>query len=148
MATLASHFETKTRDSGESFVTLNDTAPDWLKEAIREAHNGTLPTDWIYSECRAAVEAFDEGSLSDEDDVHSHADGRVDVYTKDLYQWAADFCLTDTWSSAEAEASDMGMPDETERRIAVIQYAAIRHIADTMRYACDEHVEGEASAEG
>ncbi len=139
----ASHFETKTRaDStqpGEHFTTLSESRPAWLHEAVREAHQGTLPHDWIYAECRAAVEAFDCGDLDDsedDDDVHAYTDSRVDVYTQALYRWAVDFCLTDTWAEAESEAQDMGLPDETEKRIACIQYAAIRHIADTMRQAC------------
>jgi len=134
----ASHFETKTRTSGEKFVTLADSRPGWLHEAVRTAHQGTLPNDWIYAECEAAALAFDDGQLDDEDDVHMYVDGRIDIYTKDLYQWAADFCLTDTWAEAEVEARDMGLPEETEKRIACIQYAAIRHIAETMREACME----------
>jgi|HubBroStandDraft_2_1064218.scaffolds.fasta_scaffold00990_12 hypothetical protein len=147
--TFASHFITKTRNpvtwtgteaGGEPFTTLADDAPEWLRSAVREAHHGTLPTDWIYAECLAAAEMFDAGDLvdseEDDGDVHAYADSRVDVYTKTLYEWAADFCLTDTWAEAEQEAKDMGLPEETEKRIAVIQYAAIRHIADTMRRAC------------
>ena len=135
----ASHFITKTRENGKTFVTLADDRPDWLQEAVREAHQGTLPSDWIYAECKAAAEAFDEGVLDnceDDDSVHEYVDGRVDVYTQALYQWAADFCTTETFSAAEQEAKDMGLPEETEKRIACIQYAAIRHIADTMREAC------------
>jgi hypothetical protein len=141
MTTYASHFETKTRDDGSTFVTLKDDTPRWLKEAVREAHQGTLPNDWIYAECRAAAEAFDDGRLTtdeDDDDVHSHADGRVDVYTKELFQWAADFCLTDTFSAAEEEVDDVGGLDDadTSKRIATIQYAAIRHVADAVKQAC------------
>jgi hypothetical protein len=134
--TFASHFKTETRADGAHYVTLVEGKPEWLQEAVREAHQGTLPSDWIYAECKAAVEAFDAGELADEDAVFDHVEGRVDVYTKSLYQWAADFCLTGTWASAEQEATDMGLPDETEKRIAAIQYAAIRHVADAMRDAC------------
>ena len=141
MATsFASHFETRTRDSGP-YITLTDGAPEWLKDAVRDAHQGTLPNDWIYAECKAAVEAFDVGDLTNEedpdDDVHAYADAQVDVYTMDLFQWAADFCLTETWACAHQEARDMGMRDgELERQIALVQYVALRHIADTMKRAC------------
>jgi hypothetical protein len=134
----ASHFVSSKRDNGDTFVTLSPDRPGWLQDAVYAAHLDTLPNDWIYEECRAAVEAFDSGELDAEGDgVHDFADSRVDVYTKILYQWAADFCLTDTWAEAESEASDCGMPDETEKRIAVIQYMAIRRIAETMREACE-----------
>jgi hypothetical protein len=143
----ARHFAAKTRtktginNGDEIFITLADDAPPWLKEAVREAHQDTLPSDWIYAECQAATLAFDEGSLDDSEDddcVHEHTDSRIDTATKDLYQWAADFCLTDTFAAAEEEATDMGMLEEKEtvKRIMSVQYAAIRYIADTMRQAC------------
>lgn len=136
MATdFARFFKADKRDNGERFVTLTDDRPEWLQEAVWEAHSSSLPNDWIYEECYRAVQTFDENGL-DEDALHDHADSRVDVYTRELYRWAADMCLTDTWANAESEASDMGTPDETERRIAVIQYSAIRQIAYTMREAC------------
>jgi hypothetical protein len=138
----ARHFVTHTRGAADiTYVTLTEGAPDWLKEAVREAHQGTLPSDWIYAECQAATIAFDEGTLDDSEDddcVHEHTDSRIDTATKDLYQWAADFCLTDTFAAAEEEATDMGMLEEKEtvKRIMSVQYAAIRHVTDVMRQAC------------
>lgn len=142
----AHYFVTKTRASQklnerETFVSFAEDAPEWLKEAVRKAHQGTFPNDWIFAECRAAVEAFDEGALTDsedDDDVHAHADGHVEPYTKNLFQWAADLCLTETFSNAEQEANDMGMAAGFRHQLAYIQYAAIRHIADTMKLACIE----------
>jgi hypothetical protein len=145
MTSIASYFDdTKTRDNGEYFVHLKDDAPEWLSDAVRDAHQGTLPNDWIYAECLAAVEAFDFGDF-DEDYIHEHADGRVDVYTRELYQWAADMCLTDTWANAEAEAAEMGLVEETEKRLAVIQYCAIRYIAEAMLNACKDAAKEEAA---
>jgi hypothetical protein len=148
----AVHFVTRIRQNGdkeeEQFITLVEDRPQWLQDAVRDAHQRTLPNDWIYEECRAAVEAFDAGDLRDDDDsVHEHADGRVEIYTKALYQWAADMCLTDTWAEAEQEAKDIGMPEETEKRLACIQYAAIRRIAQMMYAACAEAEKDASSAE-
>lgn len=137
------HFVTRLRsvtDPDSAYVTLADDRPDWLQDAVRAAHQGTLPNDWIYAECRAAVEAFDDnGGDIDEDAAHEYVDGRVEVMTKELFQWAADFCLTDTWASAEEEAADAGLPEMMDSRIAAVQYAAVRHIAETMFEACREH---------
>lgn len=148
---LASHFVTRTRSDYVTYVTLTDDAPAWLKDAVREAHHGALPNDWIYAECKAAVEAFDEGTFagSDEDDdcVHDHADSRVEVYTQALYQWAADHCLTDIFAAAKQEAMDVGLPEDTEDQIKSVQYAAIRHVADTMRQACLAAAREQAGAE-
>jgi hypothetical protein len=145
---IADYFATHTRPNREPYVTLRDGSPEWLQDAVRDAHRGTLPNDWIYAECLAAVEAFDEGTIADDsgDGMHEHADSRVDVYTKELYQWAAAVCLTDTWAEAEAEARETGMPEETERRIACIQYHAIRYIAEVMRNACADASAVDAAA--
>lgn len=145
--TIASYFKSGTRDNGERFVTLTDERPEWLQDAVRDAHRGTMPNDWIYDECRAAVEAFEDQTIEDEDDVHEYVDGRVDVYTKALYQWAADFCLTDTWSEAEVEAAEFGEIPETERLIAQIQYCVIRYIAEVMRNACVDAAENTETAD-
>jgi hypothetical protein len=138
--TFASNFVIRTRDDGVPYVTLAEDVPAWLRKTVRDAHLDTLPSDWVYAECKAAVEAFDEGTFagSDDDDdcVHDHADSRVEVYTQALYQWAADHCLTEIFAAAKQEAMDVGLPEDTEDRIKSIQYAAIHHIADTMRQAC------------
>jgi hypothetical protein len=145
---LGQWFETRKRDSGEAFASLKDGRPEWLYEAVYEAHGGTLPDDWVFAECRAACDAIDDGYLVDEDSVHEHADGRVDVYTRRLYQWSADMCLTDTYSEAEAEARDLCEASaDTDKRIATIQYCAIRSIASRMlqasRDAEDDEDEGD-----
>jgi hypothetical protein len=141
---LSDYFETRTRDSGENFIALKDEHPKWLQEAVRDAHQGSLPNDWIYVECRAACEAIDEGDIS-EDETHDYADGRVDVYTKDRYQWATEMCLTDLYAAAESEAEDMGYEEHENiaHRIAVVQYHAIRSIAETMLAAWEKNKDEE-----
>jgi hypothetical protein len=128
---LTSYF---TRDNARKIVTLKTKRLEWLYEAIREAHVSDPPNDWIYEECYAACEAIDDGSLKDDDDVHEFADSRVDIYTRDLFQWSADFCLTDTFASAESELSDCGGSDDGDmaKKIAQLQYFAIARIARTI----------------
>jgi hypothetical protein len=137
---LANWFETRKRDDGGEFVTLMDDAPEWLRDAVRGAHAGDLPSDWVYAECWAACEAIDEGSLSNDDDVHAHADTRVDVYTRRLFAWAAEMCGTTTWASAEEEAEEAGSnTDRCEEKIKVIQLFAISSIAGSMLRAVAAH---------
>jgi hypothetical protein len=140
----ARYFETRKRDDGDEFVTLKDETPEWLTDAVREAHAGDLPNDWIYAECRAACEAIDEGTVSDEDDLHQHADGRVEVYTKDLFAWATEMCGTTTWASAEEEAEEVGSNTVgCEERIRAIQFFAIRNVASSMLEAVSAHTDEE-----
>jgi hypothetical protein len=140
-------FVTGKRDNGDSFVSLKDGRPDWLQEAVHEAHGGNLPDDWIYAECEAACEAIDNGDLKDEDALHEHADGRVDVYTKARFEWAAQFCLTDLYSTAEGEAEEMGDTSDVTEKLGLIQYHAIYHIAATMLQAVAEATDEEDAAE-
>lgn len=137
---LGQWFEMKSRELGESFVTLKDGHPEWLKDAIHEAHNTDLPNDWIYIECEKACRAIDDGSLKDNDDVHEHADLCVDIYTRDLYQWAADMCHTSTYSNARSEADEFAEPkNDPEELIKLIQFCAIRSIAARMLEAAREN---------
>jgi hypothetical protein len=138
---IAKWFREDVRNNGQSFVTLTDDAPEWLLTAIREAHRGDLPNDWIYAECKAAFEAYAARDLTTTDDLAEYADSRVDIYTKDLAQWYADMCLSDTFAQAEDVANDCPPFDDMRKRIAAIQYFAIAAIAQTMLQAIGENNE-------
>lgn len=137
---ISAYFETKKRDSGDEFVTLRDNRPEWLQSAVYEAHTDAGPNDWVYEECRAACSRFDEGDFSD-DEIHAYADERVDVYTQARFEWAAKFCLTGLYASAEEESAELVAKDASiEDRLGAIQYCAIASIARTMIEACRENV--------
>jgi hypothetical protein len=135
---LRSHWVCAVRTNGEAYCHLADDAPQWLKDAVHEAHQTDLPNDWIYNECRAACDAIDDERLQDEDGMHGHCDGRVDVYTKVLYRWAADMCLSDTWACAEENAEEMGDEGTMVDRLMRIQLCAIESIASTILHAWQE----------
>ena len=140
---LASFFETRTRDNGDKFVTCIDTTPEWLAAAIRDAHQGDMPSDWIFETIKATCEAIDDGPF-DADSIGEFADANLEIYTKALYQWAADMCGSSTYSAAEEQASEVGSCDANasiEDRIRVIQYYAIQYIADSILQARDANPE-------
>lgn len=140
----------RARDAGGgTFTSLRDDRPEWLQDAVYQAHQDRLPCDWVYAECRSAVQAWDEGLLvSDGDGFSEHADSSVDVYTGRLYGWASDFRLSDLFANAESEAFDLLSPEaDTDKRLAVIQYCAIEAIARTMAAACDAADEEMTEAE-
>ncbi len=133
---LSDFFVRNTRDDGSKFVSLADNRPDWLYDAVYEAHQGDPPCDWIYAECEAAACAIDDGALSDEDDLHEHADSQVDIYTKQLFSWQADMCLTSTYSYAEERASELGTDtSDMIKAVQTLQYCAIETIANTILQA-------------
>jgi len=136
---LSSYFKKVTRDSGESFYTLTDDRPDYLDDAVQAAHSHgkDLPNDWIYGECASACYAIDDEIFNvkyPEDAVHEYADSQVDIYTRDVFQWAADMCHSYTYAYAEEEASDLGVDvkEGTVKVLQMIQYCAIRTIVQTI----------------
>jgi hypothetical protein len=78
-------FETRTRDNGETFVALTDDAPEWLRDAVYDAHGGLLPDDWTYAACSNLLDLLAE---CDDVDADPYFDDDVDVYTSDLLDWA------------------------------------------------------------
>ena len=154
-------FETAKRAEGQhkdesdaTFVRVVEGAPAWVLEAVRKAHQGTLPSDWVFAECAAAAEAIDDcddDALACEDGgdwITDHAGERVDVYTKVLFQWATDFCLTEIFGDAEEHAEGMFDPHaDTSKRLGVIQFCAIESIVRTMLEAFNEQREENAEYE-
>lgn len=79
------------RADGESTFTLAITAPDWVREMVREAHSGELPNDWRYKMIGEAVEAiahpYDSGDISETEEI---VNGYIDTNRARLAQWVAD----------------------------------------------------------
>ncbi len=77
-------FTTTTR-ADETIDVLRDGAPEWITDAVRDAHAGMFPDDRIYTLCRDAFDFIADGG----DDASDFADGAVDVYTSDRVRWLA-----------------------------------------------------------
>ncbi len=81
-------FTTRKRDDGDQFTTLDNDAPDWMTDVVREAHGDMLPDDWRYkmiSECADALAERDPSDWQEED--FEICDGLVDVYHSELLDW-------------------------------------------------------------
>lgn len=95
-AGVAGCFQRATRPDGSEYVKLTDDRPEWLWEAVRDAHGkdadgapAMLPDDYRY---RYAAEAVQHLADADDDDdlgdvAHEFAHEGVDVYTADLTAW-------------------------------------------------------------
>jgi hypothetical protein len=135
-------FETRTRGDGSSFDTLKEAGPahtpDWVIDAIREAHDDELPNDWRYSAVRAAFEAIADGTTID--DAGEWADGMVDVYNSDRLRWVADY--GGRAELCDEAAEEMGSPNATLiDRIGLGQYVTLERIFSTIYNACEEAAE-------
>jgi hypothetical protein len=148
---LCRYFVPKQRVGGETFYTLADDRPQWLNDAVRDAHDNDFPCDWVYEVCYHACYAIDDGSLTVDSGSHEFADNEVDVYTRDLYRWAADMCLRSSYTEAEENARDMGAfdnPEGVHTILSTIQYCCIAKIADCIVHMWNDNctVDSEAVA--
>lgn len=140
---VAAFFETKVRamdiggKNGETFVTLKDDAPDWLKEAVRDCHDGMLPNDWIFAECEAVCVEWDSERFDGrywQDAVYEFVSSRVDIYTSEVFKWAADFCNSSIFAEADEQSKELGGRAELsiEKVLQSVQHCALETIAFKM----------------
>ena len=99
MGELAEAFVEDTRTDGSKFIRLRDGRPDWMRDAVREAHGEAAPNDRHYAACRDVAlhlaECNIERSVDDYSDFDSDvcdacssaAESLTDVYTSHLIAW-------------------------------------------------------------
>jgi len=129
---------------------MTEDRPEWLYDAVEDAHCGDLPRNWVYSVCRDACSMIDgatsNGAEHDDDwsdAIHEHADGQVDVYTAELARWYADMCCSNTLAHAEEQMAECygEPPMNLDERLGVLQYCAIRAITQTIVQAWQDNAE-------
>ena len=91
---LAAAFETKTRNDGSEFTALKADSPEWMIDAMRDAHDGKMPNDMSYEMIESVAysisEALAEADSQDiEDARHERIDGLVSVYHSERFAWLA-----------------------------------------------------------
>lgn len=137
---LSDAFETRTREDGSAFYCLKNDAPEWVRDAVREAHGGAWPNDWIYQHCAYAADALAE--LDDSDDPEDFggdfASQNVEPYTHCLTRWLADVPgAIEACDDAAADGltlGDGGIVDDLQAG----QYMMLREIYATLAHACEE----------
>lgn len=103
----ADAFEDATRPDGSSFIRLRDGSPEWMSNAVMEAHGGILPDDWRYATTAAAAEwiaeTLDNDPSADIEDGAEFADSAVPIYTADLTAWLGSHCSRPGYVDEAAE---------------------------------------------
>ena len=129
--TLTEHFELKERANGDRFWTLKASRPQWLQDAVRDAHAGESPNDWRYGICHGICEYIDNCDMDETDEVDTFhiADSLVDIYTHDRILWLAERSSRTEYCD---EAMDYCEPDSFVDAIGVGQFLAIRDMAETI----------------
>jgi hypothetical protein len=142
-AALYAAFITKTRDNGETFYCLSDNSPEWMREAMQDAHSDFLPDDYKYRmihECAAALTDYEPDSW--EDSLHEIADGLVDVYTSDLTAWLASDVRRVGYCEEAATEYGLTISDaDFAKRIMLGQYAEYMEILSALVSAIESESE-------
>jgi len=73
------YFKQKTRNNGDKFYVLGDGRPEWLRDLVYDAHNDTLPDDFIYKFIWESIVSI----MEDGEDAYVEGD----IYTSDLTSW-------------------------------------------------------------
>ena len=147
--TLAASFETKERQSGGTFHALKDNAPDWVRDAVKDAHQDRFPCDWIYQQCDTIAgeirQEIVHGEI-DPDDIADYIEIEADIYTASLTAWLADHL--DNLDYCNRYASEFGFDNSNEapdNQITALitggQWLAKREIADVIIQAYREQLE-------
>jgi hypothetical protein len=85
LAETAGEYFTLRRRGDETFTTLRDDAPDWVRDIVYRAHGGMLPDSWRYDRIRDAFRAIADGL----EDASEFAADAVDVYADERLRWLA-----------------------------------------------------------
>jgi hypothetical protein len=135
-ADAAREFAVRTRrtpDETTSISVLKDSAPEWLRDAVRRAHVGHLPDDWKLRMASAACDALAE--MESDTDLEALASEFADE-TDDT--WA--LCLwlgshTERPGYCDEAAEEWGTPATTMDRIRQGQAVERREVFGVMRAA-------------
>ena len=134
---MSGRFTRKTREDGTSYTTLTDAADEWMRDVVRDAHNGMLPDDWRYDAVAAAVE-FIADNEDWEDRLDEFADGCVDVYNYALSAWLSSHAVRGAYVDEAREewgADDADLWTQLQRG----QFFEAREVIGLVVSALQEH---------
>jgi hypothetical protein len=139
-----SYFERRTREDGTTFTTMIDNVPEWVHDAVMEAHGDELPNDWRYETCETIFGAFEDDYDSDDEDArYDLAQSLVDIYNADLFRWLAGHSTRYAYCD---EALDDGLDMKSIVDLVMAgQFRCIEHMVSTIGDAIvDNRVEEDA----
>lgn len=125
-------------DRDSMIWTLTDDAPEWLTDAVREAHDGELPDDWRYETCRRICSELDERETFDVDESNEIADTVTDIYNADLLRWLGGYLTRAEY--CDRAAAEYGAPSDCLfTQIRTGQYLCIEEMVRVLIEAVAEH---------
>lgn len=136
---MSGYFQRKTRDNGTAYVAFAEDRPEWVYDAVMEAHDGEMPDDWRFDICDSLFGEIDEDT--DEDSLSEIVDGLVDVYNSDLVNWLAGHLDRASYVDEAAEEFGVGDSPDVHNMIGMGQYVCIDQMAHIIFTAIKENAE-------
>lgn len=120
------------RNSDQEEITITvfaDNASKELRNSVYQAHQESLPSDWIFGTYADILQKLEDYTISDIDDVYEYrgeiVDSLVDVYTADLTKWLADSVYNVEYLTQALEEYD---PKDGFQLLTMAQYLAIDEV--------------------
>jgi hypothetical protein len=136
---MSEYFQRKTRDSGEAFYAFADDRPNWVYDAVMEAHDGEMPDDWRFDICDSLFDEIDADT--NEDSLSEIVDGLVDVYNSDRVKWLAGHLLRGGYVDEAVESFGVSDSPDVYNMIGMGQYVCIEQMAHIIFQAIKDNVE-------
>jgi hypothetical protein len=136
---LARAFSEQTRDDSSHFFMLPDSAPAWMHDAVRTAHDDEFPNDWRFSMARSIAYAIAECESIDDarDDAMEIGDRLADIYTGQLLNWYAAMPSRLDYCDQYREDFGADAADTTLSHLMAAQAYAIEKMIHTILNACE-----------
>ena len=100
---------------------------------------GDMPRDYVFLVCSLVCEAIDDGAIdlttadSLSDSIGQWAESAKEIYTGEIFKWAADMCGTALFAMAEDTLLELGFSEKnnTEARISCLEFFVLKFSAET-----------------
>ena len=132
-------FSEQKRDNDSHFFMLPESAPQWMHEATRSAHDDELPNDWRFSMVRSIAYAIAECESIDNarDDAMEVADRLADIYTGQLLNWYAELPSRLDYCDRYRDEFGADAADTTLSHLMAAQAYAIEQMIHVILNACE-----------
>jgi len=145
---LSKYFERRTRDDGTHFYTLTDDRPDWLHEAVMEAHGEEGPNDWVYDTLDSIAKAIDDLDPDDLDDAsHEIADSLTTTWNSERADWLSGHLSRAFWVDDARRDGLLSEDSDTFEQLGIGQYCQIRFMAEILLQAVADNLDEDTEEE-
>jgi hypothetical protein len=132
-------FSEQTRDNGSHFFMLPESAPAWMHDAVRLAHDDEFPNDWRFATARAIAYGLAECESIENarDDAMELADTLSSIYTAEILSWYAEIPSRLDYCDQYQQDFGNSATDSTGLLLGAAQAYAIEQMVQVILNACE-----------